>query len=172
MPQTIQVGTILVKESPLMPELFDLDIEHYSGNWNVVKTLDAFALDRKIRGAGWSFFFLAAEVKGMFFGALGAKKIQNALHRIFGKVRQQSFNALEVTGIVRKRAFDVVVFGSALSRDTGSELAGVFRTRNSKGKIIEIIPSLWTAPTYRPDVTILRSDEATRLPAVIHSMFG
>jgi hypothetical protein len=107
MPQTIQVGTILVKESPLMPELFDLDIEHYSGNWNVVKTLDAFALERKIRGAGWSFFFLAAEVKGMFFGALGAKKIQNALHRILGKVRQQSFNALEVTGIVRKRFLGV-----------------------------------------------------------------
>jgi hypothetical protein len=57
MPQTVQVGTILVKGSPLMPELFGLDIEHYSGNWNVVKTLDAFALDRKIRGAGWSFFF-------------------------------------------------------------------------------------------------------------------
>jgi hypothetical protein len=107
MPQTVQVGTILVKESPLMPERFGLDIEHYSGNWNVVKTLDAFALERKIRGAGWSFSFMAAEVKGMFFGAVGAKKVQNALHRIFGKVRQQPFNALEVTGIVLKRFLGV-----------------------------------------------------------------
>ena len=90
-----------------MPELFGLDIEHYSGNWNVVKMLDAFALDRKIRGAGWSFSFMAAEVKGMFFGALGAKKMQNALHRIFRKVRQQPFNALEVTGIVRQRFLGV-----------------------------------------------------------------
>jgi hypothetical protein len=107
MPQTVQVGTILVKESPLMPEPFGLEIEHYSGNWNVVKTLDAFVLDRKIRGAGWSFFFMAAEVKAMFFGALGAKKIQNASHRIFRKVRHQPFNALEVTGIVRKRFLGV-----------------------------------------------------------------
>ena len=105
--QTVQVGTILVKESPLIPELFGLDIEHYSGNWNVVKMLDAFALDRKIRGAGWSFSFMAAEVKGMFFGGLGAAKMQNALHRIFRKVRQQPFNALEVTGIVRKRFLGV-----------------------------------------------------------------
>lgn len=60
MPQTIQVGTILVKESPLMPELFSLEIERYSGNWNVVKTLDGFALDRKIRVAGWNFFFMGA----------------------------------------------------------------------------------------------------------------
>jgi hypothetical protein len=107
MPQTIQVGTILVKESPLMPELIGLEIEPYSGNWNLVRTLDAFALDRKIRGAGWNFFFMAAEVKGMFFGALGTKKIQNALHRIFRKVRQQPFNALEITGIVLKRFLGV-----------------------------------------------------------------
>ena len=102
MPQTVQVATILVKASPPMPELFGLEIERYSGNWNVVKTLDGFALDRKIRVAGWNFFFMGAEVKAMLFGAIGAKKIQNALHRILGKVRQQPFNALEVTGIVMK----------------------------------------------------------------------
>jgi hypothetical protein len=101
--QTVQVGTILVKESPLMPELLALEIQPYSGNWNLVRTLDGFALDRKIRGAGWNFFFMAAEVKAMFFGALGEKKIQNALHRVFGKIRRQPFNALEITGIVRKR---------------------------------------------------------------------
>ena len=107
MPQTVQVGSILVKESPLMPELLGLEIQPYSGNWNLVRTLDGFALDREIRGAGWNFFFMAAEVKAMFFGALGEKKIQNALHRIFGKVRHQPFNALEVTGIVRKRFLGV-----------------------------------------------------------------
>jgi hypothetical protein len=103
MPQTIQVGTILVKELPLMPELLGFEIQPYSGNWNLVRTLDGFALDRKIRGTGWNFFFMAAEVKAMFFGALGAKKIQKALRRIFGKVSQQPFNALEVTGIVKRR---------------------------------------------------------------------
>jgi hypothetical protein len=103
MPQTVQVGTILVKEAPLMPEPLGLEIQPYFGNWNLVRTLDGFALDRKIHDAGWNFFFMAAEVKAMFFGAIGEKKIQNALHRIFGKVRHQPFNAIEVTGIVRKR---------------------------------------------------------------------
>jgi hypothetical protein len=103
MPQTVQVATILMKESSLMPELLGFEIQPYSGDWNLVKKLDGFAMDRKIRGAGWNFFFMAAEVNAMFFGALGEKKIQNALHRIFGKVRHQPFNAIEVTGIVRKR---------------------------------------------------------------------
>jgi hypothetical protein len=40
----------------------------------------------------------------MFVGAVGAKKIQHALPRILlGKVGQQHFNGLEVTGIVPKR---------------------------------------------------------------------
>ena len=50
---------------------------------------------------------MAAEVKVMFFGGLGAEKIQNALHRILGKVKQQHFNGLEVTGIVAKRFLGV-----------------------------------------------------------------
>jgi hypothetical protein len=79
----------------------------YSGNWSVVKALDSFALDRKIHAAGWNFFFMAAEVKAMFFGALGAEKIQNALRRILGKMRSQHFNCLEATGIVAKRFLGV-----------------------------------------------------------------
>jgi len=69
--------------------------------------LDGFALDRKIRIAGWNFFFMAAEVKVMFFGAVGAKKVQNALIRILAKVKRQHFNGLEVTGIVAKRFLGV-----------------------------------------------------------------
>src|SRR5579884_4257789 len=111
MPQTVQVGSILVKES-LMPTLLglgieDLDVERYSEDWNLVRTLDGFALDRKIRGAGWNFFFMVGEVKTVFYGAIGAKKIQNALHRIFEKITEKPYNALEITGIVRKRFLGV-----------------------------------------------------------------
>ena len=102
MPPTIQVGTILMKDWPLMTQLLGLESESCSGNWSLVKALDGFALDRKIHAAGWNFFFMAAEIKVIFFGALGAKKIQNALQRILGKVRVQNFNCLEVTGIIAK----------------------------------------------------------------------
>jgi hypothetical protein len=100
MPQDVQVGTILVLE---WPQHLGFESESYSGHWSVVKALDGRALDRKIRAAGWHLFLIASEVKVMFFGALGAKKIQHALDRILGKVGQQHFNGLEVTGIVAKR---------------------------------------------------------------------
>jgi hypothetical protein len=79
----------------------------YSGNWSVIKALDVFALDRKIHAAGWNFFFMAAEVKVMFFGAVGVQSIRKALKRILGKVRHQNFNSLEVTGIVAMRFLGV-----------------------------------------------------------------
>jgi hypothetical protein len=105
MPQEVQVGTILMSEWPPFLGLPSqgLESEPYSGQWSVVKALDGFALDRKIRAAGWNFFFIASEMKVMFLGSLGAKKIQHALHRILRKVSQQHFNGLEVTGIVAKR---------------------------------------------------------------------
>jgi len=106
-PPVIQVGAILIDDWPLMIKLRTLETEPYSGNWSLVKALDGFALDCKIRASGWNFFFMAAEVKAMFLGALGAKKIQNALKRILGKVKQQHFNSLEVTGIVAKRFLGV-----------------------------------------------------------------
>ena len=103
MSPTVQAGTILIEDQPLMARVLGLESEPYSGHWSVIKALDGFAFDRKIQAAGWNCFFMAAEVKVMFFGALGTGKIQSALKRILAKVRHQNFNALEVTGIVAKR---------------------------------------------------------------------
>lgn len=104
MTPTIKVGSILIeKDSPHMAEALALESDAYLGNWSVVKVLDSFAMDDKIRAAGWHFFFLAAEVKVMFFGAIGDHKIQNAVKRILEKVRPEKFNCLEVTGVVAKR---------------------------------------------------------------------
>jgi len=106
MPPTVQVGAILTNESSLMKS-FGLETEPCSGNWSIVKALDGFAIDRKIHAAGWKFFFMADEIKMMLLGALGAKNIQNALQRIFRKVKLQHFNGIEVTGIVAKRFLGV-----------------------------------------------------------------
>lgn len=104
---TVEAGTILMKEWPGMTQLLGLESEPCSGEWSRLKVLDGFALDRKIHAAGWNFFFMATEVKANFFGKVGAAKIQNALERILGKVKQQHFNGLEVTAITARRFLGV-----------------------------------------------------------------
>jgi hypothetical protein len=107
MTPNVQVGTILIEDRPLVTRILDLESESYSGNWNVVKAIDGFALDLKIHAAGWSFFFIAEEVKATVFGSLAAKNIQKALKRIFLKMRKQNFNCLEVTKMVENRFLGV-----------------------------------------------------------------
>ena len=107
MPAPIHAGTVLINGSPLLTQFFGLDSEVCSGGWSAVMKLDGPGLDRKIHAAGWNFFFMAAEIKAMFFGAIGAKKIQSALMKILEKVKRQGFNSLEVTGIVTKRFWGI-----------------------------------------------------------------
>lgn len=117
MPQKVNVGTILVKEWLGMPQLPGLETEPCVGEWSLVKMIDAFALERQVHAAGWNFFFMATEVKTMFFGFLGEQKIQSALKRILAKVKLQQFNSLEVTEITARRFLGVpYVIVSAHSR--------------------------------------------------------
>jgi hypothetical protein len=107
MPQPVQVGTILVKELPPMPAVIQLETEPFSGSWSLVKSYHSFALDQNIHAAGWNFFFMAAEIREMFLGSSRAINIEQALKRILARVKQQHFNAIEVTGIVTKRFLGV-----------------------------------------------------------------
>jgi len=107
MPSTVHVGTILMKEWLGMPELIGFETEPCLGEWSMVKMPDAFTLDREIHAAGWNLFFMAAEVKAIFFGSLTAAKVQSALKRILAKVKQQHFNGLEVTAIVARHFLGV-----------------------------------------------------------------
>ena len=57
----VQVGTILIEGRPAIIEPLGLMSEPFSGKWCTVQGLDGFALDRKIRAAGWNFFFMRAK---------------------------------------------------------------------------------------------------------------
>jgi hypothetical protein len=104
---TIEVGTILMKDWQELTHPLGLESEPYWGAWTLLKGQNGFAFDRKIRAAGWNFFFMAEEVKAMFFGSPAKAKIQSALKRILVKVEHQHFNGLEVTAIVARHFLGV-----------------------------------------------------------------
>jgi hypothetical protein len=49
--------------------------------------------------AGWTFFFLANEIKATVFGIDGEKMVRRAIERILGDPRSGRFNALEIMGV-------------------------------------------------------------------------
>jgi hypothetical protein len=110
MSPTIQIGSVLIQESPLMAQTLGLECDSYSKNWSVVRALNSFALDRQIRAAGWNSFFMADEIKVNAFGSIQAASLRTALQRIFSKVLDQDFNCLEVTGIVGRHFMGIPYF--------------------------------------------------------------
>jgi hypothetical protein len=100
MTPNIQVGTVLLQARRSIMRTLGLESETYAGSWNVLRALDGFGLDRKLRGSGFSAFFLADEVQATVVGRARPANILTALKRIFKTVRGQDMNGLEVTGIL------------------------------------------------------------------------
>lgn len=100
-----------------MPHFKGLETEPCFGDWSVAMVPGAFVLDRTIHAAGWNFFYMAPEVKALYLGFPGEKKLRGALKRILAKVALQHFNGLEITGIAARRFLGVpYVMVSAHSR--------------------------------------------------------
>jgi hypothetical protein len=100
---TLKAGTIMMQPGTLLPESLPVDVEPYCHGWEMIQDSDGDVLDRKVRGAGWSFFFMAANIQAMVWGFVGKKTVRRAVQRVLGKVKLSKFNCLEVTEISARR---------------------------------------------------------------------
>src|SRR5271166_704613 len=101
MPNTIQAGTILVKQSTLLLSLA-VESEIYSENWRSLGTLESSGLDRKLRAAGWNLFFMAGELRAVVPAWGGQNTLRRGVKRLLAQTRLQHFNCLELSHILKK----------------------------------------------------------------------
>ena len=99
MADTIKTGTILIKEGTLLPEALRLESESYLPGWRLVKDLDGYGLDREIQKTGWTFFFLAGEIRATMFGIDVQKMVRRAIERILRDPKSERFSSLEITRV-------------------------------------------------------------------------
>jgi len=113
MAERIKAGTILIKEGTALPECLQFESEHYSNGWRSVKNLDAHGLDRKIAGAGWTFFFMAGEVKATVIGSDAERTRRSAAENLIMNMKadrsnqSNAFNCLEIGRVAVKRFLGV-----------------------------------------------------------------
>ena len=107
MPNTIKTGTILIKEGTVLPKALPFESEPCASGWRLVKNLVGYELDRKIREARWTFFYLAGEIKATAFGFDGQKTARRAVKRILANLEAEKFNSLEITRVASKRFLGV-----------------------------------------------------------------
>jgi hypothetical protein len=102
MQDTIDAGTVLFRDGTVFPAAFQCESESYSPGWRSVKGLDGYALDRKIHGTGWHFFYFAGENKVTVFGREGQKTVRKAIEQILAGLKFEKINSFEITRVALK----------------------------------------------------------------------
>ena len=103
MSNTLRVGALLMRVGTLIPRSLGVETEECSPGWKWIINLDGDSFDRKVRNAGWSFFFLAAKIQVIVWGHCTDKIVSKAIRRVLTRARPAQFNCLEVTELSVRR---------------------------------------------------------------------
>ena len=103
MTDKIKTGTILIEGGANLPDSLPFESEPYSNGWRLVKNLDGYGLERKIRKAGWNFFYMAGEIKASVFSFDREKALRRAVNRVLANLKSEKFNSVEITQVAEER---------------------------------------------------------------------
>src|ERR1700686_5338298 len=98
----IKAGTILVERNAIMPQSLLLEGKSYSSGWTSVNNLNLNQLDVAIHKAGWTFFFMAGEIKITAFGFDKEGAVRRAVKRVITNVESHKCNCVEITEVSAK----------------------------------------------------------------------
>ncbi len=107
MPDTIKTGTIMIEEGTLLPKSVRLESEPYSKGWRKINHLNSRGVDQNIGKAGWTFFYMAMEIKAAAFGFDRQKRLRRAIKRLLAQVKSENFNCMEITELTAKHFLGV-----------------------------------------------------------------
>ncbi len=99
MQESIQAGAILIREGTSLPRTLHFESEPCVPGWRLVKHLDGYGLDRKIREAGWTFFCQAGESNATVFGIDKEKMVRRAIERILAELKSGACNSLAIVRV-------------------------------------------------------------------------
>lgn len=97
----IKAGSILIEEGIPLPGSMLLRLEPYSSGWSAV-TGGRTAFEKEVEKAGWTFFFMAGEIKVTVFDFDRQKALRAAWKRLIADVKSQRCNCIQITRIIGK----------------------------------------------------------------------
>jgi hypothetical protein len=120
----IKTGTLLIESGTLLPRSLVLTSEPYSTGWTTVANPRS-DFERDITRAGWTFFFLAGEIRATVFGFNAATAVHTAVERLIGNAKSQNCNCLEI-GQVTMKSFLGLPFASVSAHTRHIQGGSVF----------------------------------------------
>jgi len=122
MTDAIATGSILIEKHAHLPNSMRLQSEPDASGWAALNgTRSTF--EKEVQEAGWTFFFMAGEIRAAVFGFDREKTMRVALQRLITNVKSHHCNAIEVTRVTVKSFLKVpYVVVSAHARHLQKEL--------------------------------------------------
>jgi hypothetical protein len=106
MTESIAAGNIFFEEGTHLPNSQSLRSEPGSNGWVALNGARP-AFEKEIREAGWTFFFMAGEIRSAVFGFDKQKTISTALKRLIANVKSHNCNGIEITRVMNKTLLGV-----------------------------------------------------------------
>ena len=104
MTDKIRVGTMLIADDTHMPTTLVVGTEPYSAGWSSIIGSTSAQLGKGIENAGWTFFYMAGEIRTSGFGFNDQSRTDRAVAHVIHAVTRENCNCLEITQI-RQRSF-------------------------------------------------------------------
>jgi hypothetical protein len=101
MTDAIVAGNILIDEGAHLPNALLLPGEPDSNGWAALNGARS-TFEKEIREAGWTFFFMAGEMRATVFGFDRQKTLGAALKRLIAKVKSRDCNSIEIARVTYK----------------------------------------------------------------------
>jgi hypothetical protein len=98
MTDAIAAGTILMQDGAHLPNFQPFERKSDSSGWTPVENSRP-AFEKEVREPGWTFFFMAGEIRATVFGFDRQKTLRTALKRLIRNVKSQNCNSIEITRV-------------------------------------------------------------------------
>jgi hypothetical protein len=127
MTDRIRLGTMLVADNTDMPTTLVIGTEHYLAGWSSITGSTGAQLGKEIENAGWTFFYMAGEIRTSGFGFNDQSRTARAVAHVIDVVRRENCNCLEITQM-RRRSFVGLPYTSLVAHgQTHSEESKLLR---------------------------------------------
>jgi hypothetical protein len=104
MSDRVRAGTILIQDGTPTPAGMVVTTQRYSAGWSSITNFTSAQLGREVEMAGWTFFYMAGELRTSGFGFNEKSRTDRAVTHLIAVVKRQHCNCLEIDEI-RLRSF-------------------------------------------------------------------
>ncbi len=104
----ITQGTILIEQGTLVPPCFRMETASDADEWmSLADNIDFEERAVELAATGWTFFYLAGEVRASAFGFDAQKNVHTALEKLIAGMGARQCNCIEIDEVATHTFFGV-----------------------------------------------------------------